>query len=457
MKRYLLLSIISATVVFSAYAQQEFTLHLMQTIPQSAYNNPAYVPTFNSYIGLPGISSIYTSEYNSGFSYNDVFTRREDDSLVVNLEALNNKLKSRNYFINQQEIDVLSFGFRLNPKMYLNFNLTGKNIEAFEYPNDIMALFVNGNSDFVGKTMNLSLSLDGMGYFETGVGMSYKVNDKLTVGARFKYLSGIINARTNQADFELFTDEFYALTISGDMQIETSGIDEMSNGDYAIGVKDISKYFKNSGFGLDIGGTYQINDKFRVGASISDIGFINWKNDVTSYTLEKEVSEFTWEGIDIQELITKSDALDNLLDSLENSFEIVEAHGGQYKTALPLRTYVTGRYLLPRNTEVGMVFFSEKYGKIWQTGIGLVGNKQFGKHFDFSLSYSFRKNTYNNLGAGFSLRLPPFQIYAVSDNLLGAPLYLNNIKYINLRMGINLVFNWNKKQAALPNSLTNLR
>lgn len=451
-----ILAILIGTIfVYSAsQAQQEFTLRMMQTIPQSVHNNPALVPQFDSYVGLPGISSIYTSEYNSGFSYNDLFTRREDDSLVLNLESLNNKLKSRNYLINEQEVDLLSFGFRINPRMYLNFNFTARDLAYLEYPDDIMALFVDGNSEYIGQTMDLKLNFDGIGYFETALGLSYKINNRLVVGGRFKYLSGVLNVQTEQAEFSLFTDEFYELTVSGDVDIKTSGIEEMSNDDFEIGLSDINKYFKNNGFAIDIGATYKVTDKITIGASLVDIGSIKWKNNVSRYNLEKDVSEFTWQGLDIQKLIRDENELEDLQDSLGNSFDFTETKGGSYKTMLPIRSYLSGTYQLPRNAEVGLVLFSEKLDNVINAGLGVVANKQFGKHLDLSLSYSFRKNTYNNLGAGFSLRLPPFQLYAVSDNIIGAPLYTNDIKYLNLRFGINLVFDWHKSQVALPNSLS---
>src|SRR5690606_16082984 len=129
-----------------------------------------------------------------------------------------------------------------------------------------------------------------------------------------------------------------------------------------------------------------------------------------------------WDGIDVQELVNDDEETTDLLDSLENSFEFKEQASGAYKTALPMRSYISGTYQLPRNAQVSMVFFGEKFKKNIQGGLGLVANKQFGKILDLSLSYSMRKNTYNNLGMGFALRLPPFQLYAVSDNALGAAL-----------------------------------
>ncbi len=435
------------------FAQQEFTLHMMRTIPQSAYNNPAYVPKFNCYVGLPVVSSIYTSEYSSGFNYNDIFSKRaEDDSLILNLENLNNKLKKRNYLINEQEIDVLSFGFRINPKLYFNFNLTGKDVAMMEYPRDILALLVEGNSDYVGQTMDLKLNAHGVGYFETAAGLSYQVNDRLSVGGRLKYLSGVMNVQTNQAEFSLFTDEFYELTISGNIDVKTSGVEELFNDNYSLSFSDLGKYFKNSGVAIDLGATYELTEKLTIGASVSDIGFIKWKSNVAQYSMDSELSEFTWEGLDISKLIRDENELDDLLDSLGNSFEFTETLDGSYTTKLPLRAYFTSSYQLPYNAQLGMVLFGEKIDNRILGGLGVVANKRIGKYVDFSLSYSFRKDAYNNLGGGVSLNLPPFQIYAVSDNLLGAAMNINEAKYLNFRVGLNLVFDWQKFEVALPTS-----
>jgi len=438
----------------TAWAQQEYTLHFMQTIPQSNYNNPAFVPKYNSYLGLPGISSIYISEFNSGFNYNDIFERREDDSLIVKLESLNNALKDRNFFVNEQTVDLLSFGLRSTARLYFNFNLTAKNYQILEYPDDLTALFINGNGAFVGETMNLELNIDGMGYFETGLGASYEVNEKLTVGARFKYLSGIVNVNSEKAQFNLFTDEFYQLTLSGNVDVRTSGINEITDDEFDPSINDLKNYFKNSGYAFDIGASYNITDEISVAASITDIGSIKWKNDVTTYALENQDASFTYRGIDVQKLINDEDEFDEILDSLETTFEFVENEDAKaYRAPVPTRFYINGNYKLPMNAQVGLVVFGEKYENVVQSGLGVVANKQVGKIVDISLSYSMRKNTYNNFGAGFALRLPPFQIYAVSDNMLGAPMYPNAVKNVNLRLGINMVFDWNKEESAIPNAL----
>lgn len=445
----------------TSIAQTELTLHTMRTIPQSTYNNPAFIPTYNSYFGLPGISSIYASVYNSGFSYDNVFSRRADDSLVVNLKNLGNSLQEKNYIANEQRVDILSLGSRLNQKMYLSFNISFKNYVVFRYPRDIMALAIEGNRSYVGKTMNFDTRVDATNHLETGLGLSYQANDKLTVGVRLKYLNGIANVSTNQSSISLHVADDWALTASGDVSVSTSGIEKLTRDDYTFSASDISSYFSNSGFAVDIGATYKITDEISVEASIVDLGFVNWKNNVAIYELEKDISEFTWNGLDIQKLVNREEGeeseMDELLDSLQNSLEITETLGGSYSTSIPMRSYISGTYLLPRNAQLSLVLFGERFKRNFQGGLGITANKQVGKILDLSLSYSIRKNTYNSLGTGFSLRLPPFQLYAVSDNVISTLMYPNSTKYVSLRFGLNMVFGWHKTEASIPNSLNSSR
>ena len=55
-------------------AQQDFILYHMPSIPQITQVDPASIPDSKVDIGLPVISGIYGSAFNTGFSFGDIFS-----------------------------------------------------------------------------------------------------------------------------------------------------------------------------------------------------------------------------------------------------------------------------------------------------------------------------------------------------------------------------------------------
>ncbi|MGC4020839.1 MAG: DUF5723 family protein [Cyclobacteriaceae bacterium] len=85
--------------------------------------------------------------------------------------------------------------------------------------------------------------------------------------------------------------------------------------------------------------------------------------------------------------------------------------------------------------------------------------ERFWKKFTGSLTYTISNHSFNNIGLGMSLNLPPVQIYIVGDNLLRAGIgamggnltsFANSTNYLNVRTGINFVFGWDKSTEKRP-------
>ena len=78
--------IVGMVLVYQGYAQTEATSYFMNSIPQVAIHNPAFVPNYKFSIGLP-FSSIMMGYSNNGFSYNDLVTR-QDGNVSADLNKL---------------------------------------------------------------------------------------------------------------------------------------------------------------------------------------------------------------------------------------------------------------------------------------------------------------------------------------------------------------------------------
>lgn len=418
-------------------AQQNLTMYNMEAVPQRLYVNPAFMPTASRiYIGLPLISSEYINFSNSGFKYSDLVKHR-GDSLYVDYDNMLSKLSANNYFSAAIQPDLLSFGFKLK-KNYFSFNATEKLNFRFRYPKSFMEFIWKGNGGLLGEEVKLNFGVNFSHYREYAIGFSREINEKLTVGGKLKYLYGMENVWTERADISLTTDPaYYAITAKSDIRINTSGLDSSSTENIVI--KDYMFKRKNRGFGIDLGGSYKYNEKLTLSASMIDLGYIKWKNGVNNYVSADPNGEFTYQGMDLNQLLN-NDSTNNtaevMTDSLKKAFKINTVHES-YTTKLSTQLYLGGNYNITEKINTGVVLYGQIFDKTIHPGLALSYNQKVAKWLNFSVSYSMYNRSYNNVGLGFSLN-GPVQFYVVSDNLLGA-IFPQNTKNLHINFGFNIL------------------
>ena len=361
MKRYLLLLAISISVI-AAKGQQEFTSYYMDALPQTGYANPA--KTFNGkfFIGLPALSSTYLMYSNSSFAWSDVVKKR-NDSLVFRVPDLISNLSPSNYMSLAAQTDILSFGFRIGDRSSLSFNVSEKARFKFFYPKDFIQFINQGNSGFDNNTANFDNMAINMSYYrEYGVAFNRSLlDDRLVVGARLKYLYGMTNIDSKKSEIEVYTDpNTYEMRASGSVRINSSGFDMDS-----IEAQDFLIKKNNHGFGVDLGATFQINDKIELNASVVDLGFIQWNDDVKNYV--NDGSTFEFKGIDIDDFILKNNvdssnnsSLERVLDSLEEAFNLEEKNE-VYRSNLIAQIYIGGTYQLSEKSKAGALIQNEYF------------------------------------------------------------------------------------------------
>lgn len=451
----LTLTIFCLAVAFHASGQMEGTLHYMSCLPQVVNNNPAFVPKYKYVVGLP-ISSLYEGYTNSGFSYNDL-VKRQDGQVNADLTGWISKLPEKTFITAAAGADLLRLGFRINPKVYLGVNVTGKTFGQGFLPKDMATLLVDGNAPYVNSTANVSPMLEALSYLETAVGAAYEVDSKLTVGGRIKILKGVANITTEASDISIAVDENYGITASAGIDVRTSGVNSLTNSGYEVS-KEIKNYMKNGGLAIDLGATYRLLDKLTLNASIVDLGSIKWKTNLYSYSMDRSVATYTFSGIDANQLVNGNgnEYIQAQKDSIKNKFDLKEGPTDAYRTMLPAKFYVGGNYEIIKNLNVGTVFFAQSFKGRFSPGWTTSLNKNFGRVVSATLSYTLSNRSYNNFGAGLSLNLAPVQLYIVGDNLLKIPSslivnqnlneYINTAQVINVRFGLNFVWGWDKSE-----------
>jgi hypothetical protein len=442
------------------------TLYLMQNVPQSNQLNPAIQPECKVFIGFPGLSSIYFNYANNGFNYSDIIkngTGLQRDSLVVDINSFHDALKSTNTISNQLDYTFFSLGIRAK-KMFFTLDVSSKVDTRFGFDKGLISFFKEGNAAYMGRTANLgAIGLEGTAYNEVALGVSKQVSEKLTVGIKAKALFGIANMHMDNSNLSVYTSESGDLVrlrskqlmkVSMPLDITQKTADDGTNYIDDIDVLDDdmdANFFSgtnNKGFAFDLGVTYQFDERTTFYASILDIGSIKWKD---SYELYQDAS-FDWAGGDWSQSGNSNDpnyreiedVMEDLTDSISEAFRFRD-NTGSYSKALPTKIYLGGSYELNKRIGFGAVSRTEIYDGKLRPSLTLSANTRVIRNFSASVSYSMVNNTYNNVGLGVAAKLGPFQIYAVSDNVLA--MNPNTAQTANVRFGMNMMFGCRKKKA----------
>ncbi|MDP4240620.1 MAG: DUF5723 family protein [Bacteroidota bacterium] len=440
-KNIVVLIMAQALMIANLNAQNERSMYYMQQVPESSYGNPAFMPGFKFYLTIPPFQTVYGAYHNSGFSYNDVVTKRADDSLVFDQNKLLKAIGNNNDVGFTASEDAFALGFKAG-KNYISFSLGVRASFNFHYTKDLMSLLINGNAPFIGKTVEISgAKIYGIAYTEAGIGFAREINSKLKVGARLKYLWGDAAINSENSKITLTTDPVtYALSVVSDVHLDLAyATKHKDNGDEIF---DPRGMFKNPGVALDLGGEYKVNDKLSVNASILDIGSITWKEKVTNYVSSVANNNFTFNGLNVDNLFSKNSNIDstfaNLGDTIKDKFKVKELHNS-FKTSLVKRVNIGATWQLDNRNLAGIVIRNEFFAGSYNPSVTLSLNHQFGRILSGTITYSYIDRSLTNIGAGLAFNLGPLQIYGVVDNVI-APMQIQKTQTINAQLGLNLVF-----------------
>lgn len=421
----------------SVFGQRDLTLYNMSNISQSLTVNPAFRPKTNVFVTLPLAMQTFGIT-NSGFGAVDLFT--PEQTAFISDDRFFKKMSPINYLQIQTKNELLGFGFRVK-KNYFTFNVSSNLSFEFNYTPDFLQLLLQGNG---GGLSGKRASFDGLGihlteYIDYAIGYNREVNDKLAVGGKLKLISGLANMTTSNSTLGFSTGvNGTSIGFDGSAFIRSSNLgvalDTTSKTEFPI---ESAFNFSNMGLALDLGATYKFTDKISMSASIIDLGYISWKNDVRNYELKK--FEYTFNGVDASSVLTDtSDVFKKISDTLTNMFK-TEQSNTAYSTSLATRFYVGGNYHFNKYFDAGILWYSQFVRNQYRPALVLSTTVNVKSWLSASVNYGMYANSYSNVGFGLSLRGGPIQFYVLTDNIL-APFNLGGTRTASLSLGLNLVF-----------------
>lgn len=459
----------------SATAQYNETNNLFYhsfRVPQSNQLNAAFFPNKNTFfLTLPSVGTRFGSPLSiSDFIYYDATQQQT----IISINRILDTLTNDNRFRFGVDMDIIGAGLRVG-NTFATLNARLVNNFSFGIPIDMVNALLVGNVDQSGQVIGEVTLLDGdllnfQSYLEVGLGIGHRFPTLgLTVGARAKMLSGILNMQTDNSRIVLRTeDDLESITADVYYQIQASsaiGLD--SNMSIPkMGVDDILGAFgSNTGVSFDIGAKYDLGP-FSFSLAINDLtAGIHWKKNI--YTVAPQDGHATWtfDGENVRAIIDNGQMnTDSLTTSLQNFLDGMKPDtttGGDYWYSIPTKLNIGASYSFAKILRAGLLLHGQ-----WDRGLMSRNNKyeldltgDIKNTFRFNTTLSFGVNLFNwaEVIVGSSIvydgnKISPFnpgvgliitpgtavQIYTMADFI--SSIYLVEAKAFNIKFGMNLLF-----------------
>ncbi|MBN1339868.1 MAG: hypothetical protein JXA03_11125 [Bacteroidales bacterium] len=449
-KPLLLTALIMCMAGSAGRAQVSRSAYFLEDLPASSLLNPAHHPNCKLYVNLPVISSFYIG-FDSPFSFDDLTSPwPQGDSLYIDREKVLLRLQNRNYFNFELYNELGLVGVNLG-RHYLNFGIAKVFFTKFVFDDDLMRLMLygNGSPGLIGKRMEIDRNgLNITSYHQFGLGYGLRVNDKLTLGVKLKYLNGAFNVWMKKASFSLYTEpgSGYPLTVSSDIELYTSST--ISDFDDMIDQIEGYKWFDmsgNHGYAMDLGVKYFPAEKLGLSASVVDLGSITWKENVKNFNSHSPAKDYTFTGFDLTDFVIDGSVTDTakILDTLKVHFGLTETHAA-YTSHLTPKGYLGGRYNPTKKDALSLLVRNDFVEGTWQPGITAGYQRKFFNFLTLYINYSVISRSYSNIGLGAIIETGVFQFFILND-MAYALMEPALAKNYNLHFGIGFKF-WKEKE-----------
>ncbi len=419
-----------------AQAQHNATMYFMRELPLVNTLNPAFQPEAGSvYVGIPFFSSFYIDGGITarGVSINSLLSGQPKLRPIA--ENAGNYEGARA----NMELNLLNLGILMRD-MYFTFNVTTKAHFDASVPGSLIHMAWYGNAPYLGEAVPLNgLGGKSMAFTEFAFGFSKEVvRDRITVGARLKYLMGHAYAEAYLGpNSYVYTDpESWDITVGLAPEVYFAGLPvdvPLGRFPYNDNKFNMGSYTPKlaAGHGASVELGFEIKgEQWTASGSLTNLGCIGWKS-AKHVKADGGYSTHTFHGVNTN----NSNMVQELKDSLINN---VQLHGYNTKSLArwidPTMTFAAS-YKLHEHFNAGALVAMNisSYNSYPMFALSLNTQKF---PINGSLSYNF-SNKYNNLGLGVLFGRRDLQFHVICDNLLAVN--YRSARQANLRMGLNLL------------------
>lgn len=408
--RYILLVCLFVFPILSK-AQVVQTSYFMNS-PYSHQLNPALQPQ-RGYIGIPVLGNLYVNA-NTGTTLSKVLYPHNNELVTFfhpdikqnyDVKKLFHKKITPSFDFNT---DIISFGFHARNESFVSFSMSTKVSSVLYIPRGIFEFFDKGSRD---EPYDAGFGFSANAYVETALGYSRKIDEKLTVGAKLKYLTGAGNISIKMDGTEITcTEDLLRATLTGEMRFSVPGAmaqdivaDLLADGENPI--YDEDNYIAGHGGAIDLGASYKILDNLTVHASVLDLGFIRWNSNYYKTDLSKKEVEFEGENFSNIDSLFSGDRFSNISDDINDELNVTQNEDGKGRTSwLYTKINLGGEYtFFDDRLGVGLLYQSKISSLKWFHELTASVNYRPFKSLSTSLSYSVLQG-FNSIGFAVNYR-----------------------------------------------------
>ncbi|MDE5949186.1 MAG: hypothetical protein K2G86_10525 [Prevotella sp.] len=406
--------------------------------------NPAFANE-RSYVSIPALGNINV-KVQGNFGYEDIimpnpmYPSESEKRMTTFMNpyipvatALDGLSTGNNRIIGDVGVTLLSGGFKAWGG-YNTVEVNSKTSFGVSLPYGLFEFAKNiGNNNYdIGD-----INVNAQSYVELALGHSRQINDKLRLGAKLKLLFGVARADMQMKNMkaELASEDKWI--VSGEAQAnvsmkgfaykqETADYKEEGRGQYQrINDVDIDGAgLGGFGMAVDLGGVYKINDDWTVSASLLDLGFISWSNDMQAVNISDRFEFGGFHDVAVtrdrggEKLSEKSDRYADQLKEFANLRD--NGDGGGRTTGIGMTINLAGEYTLPvyRKIKFGALSSTRIRGAYTWTEGRLSANYTPLKWLDGGVSFAVNSFS-TSMGWVINIHPKGYNFFIGMDHLLG--------------------------------------
>lgn len=428
MKKTLIILSIAILFAYQAGAQQINSMYWIPDLPLTNQMNPAFMTPCKFYMEIPVFGNINLNANTNAFSMKDIYTENSNGEVVLDIDGLyNDELKDVNYLSFDTRINIIAMGLTIDKILY-TLQISDVFVGRVGFRKGMFTLPIEGNTPFVNDEIEMGPRFQVDYYREYAFGMAMEPIKDWRFGARAKFLTGIMHARSTKSDLGFYTGTTAAGTVNENAIRANYEIEmlnpftsfyydqdsmEVSNEEREFSASSILG-FSNPGFALDLGAHHLYDKNWSFAASVLDLGFISAGDDAQVIRANGSAA---WTGMDIPSTLENNGIGDQLAGEIDSVMENLNASvtDESYVYWLDPKIYLAAKYQYDDLYHFGVVSRSEIFMGRLISSLTFTGIYRPTDWFNTLLSYSIMNNSFTNLGFGF--KIGPF--YATTDNIIG--------------------------------------
>ncbi len=453
--KHLILGITALGLFQSAFAQSVKSTYFLNNSYQRIDLNPALQPS-RGYLSI-GLGNTAFDLSTGNFSLGRLIFFEENGSpnWVLNDPTQKSKflgtLSDKNPVSTSSSLQPFGLGFYTG-KIFWNLNVSVREQASIVFPKSMFEMVANGSGNYSLK----DLSFENISYGEIGLGASFPIGDKLTVGGKLKYLVGLaymdvkfskFDMQMNSNKWDVAIDGKIKSAISNGYQVPVGEKFDFDN--YFDDMNSITDNLKSRGLAVDLGATYKLLDNLTLSFALTNLGSINWKKENNTFA---EINNYKATLLDINK------NLEDLKDDLDNQPEIeaISVTPENFKTKLASTMNAGAEYSVLKDKISFGILYSNRSGVNSSSSVTFASNFKPLRAFNTALTYTMASHKVNAVGA--AINWTPgwfFNMFAATDFIFTkvTPEYIPvNARQANIQFGFSIPLGSRKKNPAKINS-----